>query len=82
MMESPAGIDAVGEVAGVGAGGGVAVGEKAGESLVIDLAGEAAVALTLKAMVPLCGLKRQPDLDLNVGVGGGSGLEFDATEGG
>ena len=81
MMKSPSRIDAVGEMAGVGARGGVTVCEKTGEGLVVDLACKAAIALTLKAMVPVCACKRQPHFDLDVGVRGGRGLNLDAAEG-
>ena len=52
MMEGPACVDAVGEVAGVCAGGGVVVVEGAGQPAVVDLAGEATVAEGEEAMVP------------------------------
>ena len=80
MVKSPAGVDAIGEMASVRAGcGGVAI-ECAGKSLEIDLAGEAPIADALKAMVPIGGGK--PHFDLDVGIGGGRGCDFDTAEGG
>ncbi len=80
MVEGPACVVAIGEVAGVGAGGGAVAVERAGHASKVDLAGEASVADALKAVVPAGDGK--PDFDLDIGIVAGSGLDFDAAEGG
>src|SRR5258708_37987179 len=66
-------------VPGVGGCAGIADGDHRGESLIVDRAREAAVALSRIFAVPSG--ERQPDLDFDIGVAGGFYFGGDAAEG-
>jgi hypothetical protein len=80
MVQSPPCVVAIGEVAGIGAGGGAVAVESAGHAFKVDLASEASIADALKAVVPVG--DGEPDFDLDIGIVAGSGLDFDAAESG
>ena len=80
MMVGPACIFAVGFVAGVGAGGGIAALEVCTHGGEADGAGESAVADAQEFAVPVGG--GQPDFEADVGVRGGLDDAGHAAEGG
>src|SRR5690348_13204934 len=80
VAEGPGSVSAIGGVAGVGAGGGVALQDGDGERAVIDFSSEATVALAAKFSVPCGG--GHPDFDFYFGVGRGLVFSGYAAEGG
>src|SRR5215470_13792125 len=79
MAESPGGVRAFGGVASVRICSGVSSKKRSGEIKVVDLTGEAAVAVSLKFSIPIFGGK--PNFDSNVTVRRRSCLHNDATKG-